>query len=362
MPAAGPTSEQIETATAVGPESNSYADKNYVVVDLNNDIVRVLAGFHPDGLKSFSATKASLPKSRIGVGDILSVTIWEAGEGGLFSSSGSKSVSLPSISVDRGGKISLPYAGDIDVVDATPKQVQERIIKGLSGRAIQPQAIVTIAKNESNTVILNGDVMKPGRYPLSVKGDRLMDILADAGGPKAPATETYVTFVRGDQRGTQLLKAIVEEDGENVYIQAGDQIYLSHEPRRYSVFGAVAKPGVYPFGTMRVNLLEGVAAAGGLIDERADGTGLFVFRHEPRHVIDAVAPGHGGPDGPYVPVVYRVNMREPAAYFYAKAMMLQDKDVLYVSNARAVEVGKVLSFIQMGTRAAGNLSPYRLGD
>lgn len=359
MPAAGPTSEDIETATTVGPESTSYVDKNYVVVDLNNDVVRVLASFHPDGLRHFSATKASLPKSRIGVGDILAVQIWEAGEGGLFSSTaGGKSVSIPSVVVDRTGKISLPYAGEIPVVDMTPRQVQDRIIKGLSDRAIQPQAIVNIVKNESNTVILNGDVAKPGRYPLSIKGDRLLDLVADAGGAKEAASETYVTFIRGNKRGSQLLQAVVDNEDDNVFIQAGDQIYLSHEPRRYSVFGAVARPGVYPFGSMTVNLLEGVAAAGGLIDERADGTGLFVFRHEPRHVVDAVAPGHGGPEGAVVPVVYRVNMREPAAYFFAKAMMLQDKDVLYVANARSVEVGKVLSLIQMGTRTVGNVLPY----
>jgi polysaccharide export outer membrane protein len=265
--------------------------------------------------------------------------------------------------VDRSGKISLPYAGEIPVVDMTPRQVQEKIILGLSDRAIQPQAIVNIVKNESNTVILNGDVSKPGRYPLSLKGDRLLDLVADAGGAKTPATETYVTFMRGNRRGSQLLQAVVENEDENVFIQAGDQIYLSHEPRRYSVFGAIAKPGVYPFGSMTVNLLEGVAAAGGLIDERADGTGLFVFRHEPRHVVDSVAPGHGGPDGSMIPVVYRVNMREPAAYFYAKSMMLQDKDVLYVANARTVEVGKVLSLIQLGTRTVGNVLPYgRLVD
>src|SRR5262249_7328515 len=152
-------------------------------------------------------------------------------------------------------------------------------------------------------------------------------------GSRGPASETYVTFIRGTQRGSQLLKTIVEDEAENVWIRAGDQIYLSHEPKRYSLFGAVPKPGVYPFGSYQVILLEAVAGAGGLLDERADATGLFVFRHEQRNLVDQIAPGHNAPVGGVVPVVYRVNMREPAAYFYAKAFMLQDKDVLYVANA-----------------------------
>jgi polysaccharide export outer membrane protein len=125
----------------------------------------------------------------------------------------------------------------------------------------------------------------------------------------------------------------------------------------------VPKPGIYPFGSSQVSLLEAVAGAGGLLDERADGTGLFVFRHEPRKVVDAIAPQQKTPPGPTVPVVYRVNMRNPTAYFYTKAFMLQNKDVLYVANARSVEVGKILGLINLATRSVGNaIVPYRVLD
>ena len=359
IPASGPTSEQIEKATAVGKESPSPADKNYVVVDLNHDVVRILSAHHALGLKSFSGSKVSTPKYRIGAGDVLSVTIWEAGEGGLFSTAAGKSVNLPAVVVDGRGRISLPYAGEIAVLDQTPLEVQQRIVTNLATRAIQPQALVTIVKNESNVVVVNGEISKPGRYPLSLKGDRLLDVLADAGGAKMPANETYVTFIRGSMRGSQLLKDVIENESENVWVRAGDQIYLTHEPKRFSVFGAVAKPGVYPFGYNQVNLLEGVAVAGGLLDERADGTGLFVFRYELPQLVAAIVPKVSAPPGAAIPVVYRVNLREPAAYFYARAMMLQDKDVLYVSNARAVEIGKVIALLNLSTRTVGNVLPYR---
>jgi len=359
IPGSGPTSEQIEKATAVGKESPSPHDKNYIVVDLNHDVVRILSAHHSLGLKSFSSGKISTPRYRIGAGDVLSVTIWEAGEGGLFSTAAGKSVNLPAVVVDGRGRISLPYAGEIAVLDQTPLEVQQRIVTNLATRAIQPQALVTIIKNESNVVVVNGEISKPGRYPLSLKGDRLLDVLADAGGAKMPANETYVTFIRGSQRGSQLLKDVIENEAENVWVRAGDQIYLTHEPKRFSVFGAVGKPGVYPFGYNQINLLEGVAAAGGLLDERADGTGLFVFRYELPQLVAAIVPKLTPPPGGAIPVVYRVNLREPAAYFYARAMMLQDKDVLYVSNARAVEIGKVIALLNLSTRTVGNVLPYR---
>ena len=355
MPSSGPSSDQIERL-AEGGEGARRQVRDYVVVDLTTNVVRTLAAQNPLGLSPFRKTKASLPRARIGIGDVLAITIWEAGEGGLFSSAAGKSVNMPSVVVDRDGNISLPYAGVIKVVGNAPLQVEKKIIEGLSKRAIHPQAVVNIVKNESNTVVVSGEVAKPGKYVLSLKGDRLLDVLAEGGGAKFPAQETYVTFVRGKERGTQLLKAIIENNEENVFIRAGDQIYLTHEPKKYTVLGAVAKPGVYPFGSPEVNLLEAVAGAGGLVDERADGTGLFVFRHEYRHVVELVSPGRSLPAGSVIPVVYRVNMRDPSAYFFAKAFNLRDKDALYVSNARGVEVAKVLSLISLGTKAVGNIT------
>jgi polysaccharide export outer membrane protein len=355
LPSAGPTSNQIEGwEPVVGSEGERRSERDYVVIDLNSDVVRTLAAQYPYGLRSFSTKRVSLPKSKIGVGDVLAVTIWEAGEGGLFSNSSAKSVNMPAMVVDGTGVISLPYTGALKVSGKTPMEIEKLIVERLSTRAIHPQAVVNIVKNETNTVVLSGDVVKPGRYPLSLQGTRLLDLVADAGGAKFPAQETYITFIRGDQRGSQSLKAVIDSEAENVYIRAGDQVYLSHEPKKYTVLGAVPKPGVYPFGAPKVNLLEAVAGAGGLIDEKADGTGLFVFRHENRKVIEALG-ARAMQSGHYVQVVYRVNMRDPSAYFYAKSFMLSDKDVLYVANARAVEINKLLVFLRSGTSVVGSL-------
>lgn len=360
IPSAGPTAQQIEVGEAVTDSGRVAKDVDYVVIDLSSDVVRTLGAQRPFGLRSFAATKASTPKSKLGIGDVLAITIWEAGEGGLFSNAAAKSVNMPAVVVDRSGSISLPYAGVLKVLDKTPLEVEKLIVQSLSGRAIHPQSVVNIVKNESNTIVLSGDINKPGRYPLSLQGTRLLDVVAEAGGAKAPAQETFVTFIRGDKRGSQSLKAVIDSEAENVYIRAGDQIYLSHEPQKFTVLGAIAKPGVYPFGAPQVNLIEAMAGAGGLVDERADGTGLFLFRHESCRTIEQLRPGHRIPDGHYVPVVYRVNMRDPSAYFYAKAFPLMDKDVLYVANARAVEVAKVLTMIHMGTKAVGAVLPNRV--
>ena len=91
--------------------------------------------------------------------------IWEAAAGGLFSAPandrigpGSRSAIIPEQAVGPGGAITVPYAGRVPVVGRTPQQVEEAIVRALTGKAIEPQALVTVTKNIANTVTVVGEV------------------------------------------------------------------------------------------------------------------------------------------------------------------------------------------------------------
>lgn len=349
-PTSGPLSREIGGA----PETTSAAE--YVVIDVNQAVIHAMAAARPGGLARLART-GSAPKARIGAGDVLAVTVYEAGDGGLFTGKEQRYAAFPALQVDQQGNISLPYAGLLKVQNQTPHEVQKLIVQRLEGRAIQPQVVVSITSTESNTFVLAGDVEKPGRYPLSTTGDRLLDVIAKAGGPRHPAREVYVTFVRGQERGTLLLERIIDEQNENIFILAGDRIYINHDPKRYSVFGAVHKPGAFIFPASQVNALEAIAFAGGLLDERADATGIFVFRYESAAVVRQIHPDAPGAVGAgTIPTVYRISLRDPGSYFYARGFLLRDKDVVYVANAPGVEIAKMLRLIDLGTRSFGNLS------
>ena len=347
IPREGPLSSEIER------QSNA---SDYVVVEVNADIVHTLAGFDPVGLsKQFMSSSYRAPTQVIGVGDVLAVTVFEAGEGGLFSGEHGSRAEFPQVAVDRQGTISIPYAGRFSVKGQTAFQVQQIIVKKLKGQAIQPQAVVNIVKNENNTVAVSGDVNKPGLYPISLRGRRLLDVVAEAGGTKYPARETYVSFIRGGKRGVQLLQAVFEKPNENIFISNGDRIYLSHDPQRYTVLGAVNKPAIYKFDAPRVSVLEAVASAGGLSDTRADSTGLFVFRYESPHVLDKIGVAYGRTIRGRIPTIYRINMQHAKSYFFAQSFLLQDKDSVYVANAQGVEITKILKMLNYATASVGNV-------
>ncbi len=331
--------------------------EEYVVVDVDASIVDGLSRFNPVGLrKNFSSSRYNAHVSTVGVGDVLSVTIFEADSGGLFSGANGNRAVFPQVAVDRDGSISLPYSGLLKVKGKTPLQVQDLIVESLEGKAIQPQVMVSVVENESNRITLSGDVSKPGLYPLPINGVRLLDAVAEAGGSKFPARETYVTLVRGDRQGVQLLETVIAQPDENVYVAQGDRIYISHDPQRYTVLGAVKKPSVYTFDASSISVLEAIAAAGGLNDNRADATGVFVFRYEDPKILESLNIPHSREVRGKVPTVYRINMQHAKSYFYAQSFHLQDKDSVFVSNAKGVEIGKLLNLINMATSSVKNVA------
>src|SRR5262249_29069935 len=50
-------------------------------------------------------------------------------------------------------------------------------------------------------------------------------------------------------------------------------------------------------------------------------------------------------EGPVIPVIYTINLRDPAGYFLASSFEMRNKDIVYVSNSFSVESTKFLSYL-----------------
>lgn len=353
LPSEGPSASDIERQSS---------ENEYIIVDVDAEIVRTLAELNPYGLSQrFSSTTAKRRTHLVGVGDILSVTVWEADKAGLFANDAGNHTTFEALKVDARGRISLPYAGAIRVAGLTPARIQQAIVKRLEGKTIEPQVIVAVKEDYNNAITLSGDVTRPGKYPLALQGDRLIDLIAKAGGTKFPARETYVTFIRNGETAYQLLSTIMESADENIYVVRGDQIYLTHDPKRYTVLGAVTKPGIYTFESARVTVLEAVASAGGLLDQRADSTGLFVFRYERPETLNLLGIDHTRATrgaGGRIPAIYRINMKHAKSYFYAQSFILTNRDSVFVANADTAQLEKFLRLVNLGLTPAAALARY----
>ena len=142
-------------------------------------------------------------------------------------------------------------------------------------------------------------------------------------------------------------EALIHEPANNIYVHPQDTIYVYKEPQTFLALGAFTKQGQVPFDAWRLTLAEALAKGGGLLDDHAEPAWVFVYRAERQHVAQELDRDCAVTQGPYVPVVYQLNLRDPAGLFLATQFPVRNKDAIYISNSRTVEAQKLMEHIRI---------------
>ena len=347
MPASGPQGPDIKFGQNLDIDGLQFS-----VVRLTPEVVDALARVEPHALAGAFTHRKPVPKQTFQIGDVVSVTIFEAAAGGLFipSEAGVRPgnfVALPDQSVDSDGNISVPYAGAIRAKGRTPDQVQKEIVDKLRERAIEPQAVAAFRDQQGGLVSVLGEVNTPARFAATADGDTVLDAITRAGGIKEKGWDTWVVLERKGTRQTAPFVNLIDYPANNVYIQPRDKIYVYKHAQTFLAFGATGQQGQFEFGDWRITLAEAVAKAGGLLDAQGDPGAVFLYRPEPRDVAAAVGVDVSKFKSDRIPVIYNVNLRDPGGFFLATQVRMRDKDVLYISNAQSVEIVKVLQYLRV---------------
>jgi polysaccharide export outer membrane protein len=326
---------------------------NYAVVKVTPKVIEVQARNLP---RLIAFKENQRPRDiTFGIGDILGVTIFEAASGGLFipAEGGVRPgnfVTIPNQAVDVHGNISIPYAGSIRANGRTQVEVQDAIVAALKNRAIEPQVVVSLTEQKTSMISILGEG-RSARIPANATPERMLDVISRAGmvttgsSTGAAGAETWVLLERNGRRAIAPFGALVYEPANNVYVHPNDTIYLYREPQTYLAFGAVGTQQQIPFGTWKLSLAEAISKAGGLLDIQADPAALFLYRGEARDVAEAMGIDCRPYEGPVIPVIYTINLRDPAGYFLASSFEMRNKDILYASNSFSVESTKFMTWI-----------------
>ncbi len=357
LPGSGPSGEAMTQSAAPVAETGEQA---FALVEIDDFALDILARRPAPSFRAYFGDRRPPATQAIGVGDVLQITIWEAASGGLFSSPvadrlspGPRSAAIPEQVVGRDGAITVPYAGRVLVAGRTQQQVEAAIIERLRGKAIEPQALVSLARNVSNTVTVTGEVATGARVPLTLRGDRVLDVIAAAGGYRSPAHETFINLTRDGRTLRAPIQALIEHPGENIFVRPGDVITVERTPRTFTVAGALGANALVPFDARGLTLEEAIGKAGGLQDLRADPENVFVLRYEPTLLARQFPQSSPALLAqPAAPVVYHLNLRDPRAMFEARRFVMRDKDIIYVSNAPLTEIGKVFQLFSLVTAPA----------
>ncbi|HEY3493090.1 MAG TPA: polysaccharide biosynthesis/export family protein [Polyangiaceae bacterium] len=159
-------------------------------------------------------------KTTVGAGDI--VTIQIVGEKDL----------PQEYEVASDGTVMIPYIQTVTVAGLEPRDIAAIVRQKLIDKKIlvDPTVVVQVKEYHSRTVIMLGQVAKPGSFPLT-PGLTLMQAISLAGGLTSIADDDKVTLTRKvSNTATRTVRVSVDAitDGKeaDIPLQAGDRVYV----------------------------------------------------------------------------------------------------------------------------------------
>lgn len=338
LPTAGPTAGQIKSAQRKDNQTG------FSIVDIDAATTEKLASLAPSDGGLARLTRPGRIDT-LGPGDVLTIGIYEVGvtlftgasgavaTGGQFNPS-AHSTLLDNVLVDSGGTIVLPYVGRLSVAGKTPNEVSRQIERGLRGLSQRPQAQVTVKLNAHNVFYILGDVRTPGRFPLALPEQRLIDAIALAGGAAVQPDDAVVRVTRGTESAETRLSAIDASGPQNIALLPGDRIQVFTRPRTFLAFGSTLRVSQVPFSANDVSMAEAIARIAGPNENSANAAAVYLFRY------DRTTDVPGG-----TPVIYRLNMLKPDSYFFSQRIGMRDKDVIYIASAASNQPGKLAAIL-----------------
>lgn len=346
LPSSGPSVAQVVEQEKI--------DSPIPVVEVSDAVARrVLAAQRADSFAESLSSKAP-PGYVVGAGDVLEVSVWEAPPAALFGGvaldprsgvSTARSTTFPEQIVNVDGVINVPFAGTVPVAGRSPQRIEADLVQRLKDKANQPQVLVRVIRNANSIVTVVGEVAASTRMPLSAKGERLLDAIAVAGGVRHPVGKITIQLSRDGKVMAMPLDSVIQNPRQNVYLQPGDVVTALFQPLSFTVLGATGKNEELNFEAQGITLAQALARAGGVQDLRGDARGVFIFRFEDPGVLKT--DGKSLPQTPEgkVPVVYRVDLKDPRSFLVAQNFPVRNRDVLYVANAPGAELQKFLNIL-----------------
>lgn len=345
LPGSGPREKNIHAnSIASSRNDNSTLGYDYVVVDLTRSTLPFITQDVRDEFQSFGIQGAEPSPIRLGPGDVVRVTVFESETGGLFlpQDAGARPgnfVQLPTQRVDQDGRITVPFAGNVQAAGRTPAEVERIIRDRLQDRAIQPEISLEVVEQNFSRVSVMGAVREPRVLTLREGGLRILEAISAAGSLTSSASTSFVVLQRGDENVKVAYSSITSNARENIFLAPGDVIEITEEDKGYFAFGATGLVGKFSFGADTLNLNEAVARIESLQDNQADPRQVLIYRKESRHALEQMGVDFKDAEifEDMIPTIFRADFRAPDIFFLASEFNMRDGDVIFVTNAASIE-------------------------
>ena len=152
---------------------------------------------------------------KVGPEDVLFVRVWHEPD---FSGP---------VSVHTDGKFTLPLVGDLQAAGLTPFQIEQDIATSLAKYIVKPLVTVIVQEVRSKRYFLDGEVARPGEYPL-VAPTTVLEAISKAGGMAGFANEKKIYILRGSKRIAFNYKDVIrgKNMNQNIQLENDDHIVV----------------------------------------------------------------------------------------------------------------------------------------
>lgn len=282
---------------------------------------------------------------QVGVGDVLNIIVYDHPE--LTIPAGSeRSAEESGTLVHSDGSIYYPYIGNIQVEGKTVEEIRRILTSRLSTYIADPQIEVSVAAFRSKKFYVSGAVENPGVQPITNVPITLLDAVSQAGGATDNANWHHLILNRDGEEITLSLYEMLKNGDmtQNRLMRPGDVLHVSSaENQGIAIMGQVRNPGQILAGRERLTLTDALSRAGGVVESRAEPSGIFVIRGN-------------GQGSEKMATVFQLDISNAVALNMGTYFPLQPQDVVYVTSAPLARWNNVISLLLPSISLPGNVA------